>query len=610
MEDNPGTSGEWFLCREAECSDTDSCDEVDISYESEYSDFVDNGSLCQGNSRQLFVQQENEQHERSLSVLKRKYVGSPKQKVDCELSPRIRAINISPEKRLPKRRLCFHADDSGIECSTQNEAGNVTEEGCCQVTLDVSAETVECPPLGRREDPHSDLAVEILKSCNRRATLCSKFQQTVGVGFAQLTRDFKNDKTCTGSWVAAVFDVFEDLFEASKMLLQPHCSYYSMSRYQRDRGSITLILFTFNVNKSRMTLINMLKHIYQVEESLILANPPKLRSPVTACFWFKRSFSSACTVFGETPGWLKKQTSVCHENREDSIFQLSDMVQWAYDNDYTTEAEVAYEYARLADQDNNAYAWLKSNGQAKFVKDCVTMVRMYKTAEMREKTMSAWVHYRCKKFGDNGDWKPICRFLKYQEVEVPMFIDALKLCFKKVPKKCCLVVHGPPDTGKSTFFLSLIRFLAGAVLSFVNYKSHFWLSPLSTCKVALIDDATGPCWDYMDKYMRNALDGSEVSLDLKHKMPLQIKCPPMFITTNCDLFENERWKYLRSRVNIFTFKHPFPMTDDGSPMFLLTEANWKSFFIRLWAALDLSDQEDEPDGETENSFRCTARRDS
>lgn len=131
---------------------------------------------------------------------------------------------------------------------------------------------------------------------------------------------------------------------------------------------------------------------------------------------------------------------------------------------------------------------------------------------------------------------------------------------------------------------------------------------MANAKVVMIDDATDALWDYFDTYMRNAMDGTEVSIDMKYKHPVQIKCPPMLITTNVDITTNDRWRYLQSRATIFKFPNEMPMTETGEPLYLITECNWQSFFERLWSQLELSDQEEEGDGDPVRSFRVCSRR--
>ncbi|ALP46953.1 E1 protein [Pudu puda papillomavirus 1] len=600
-----GTDGDWFIVREADCSDLDS-EEQGPSAESEISDLFDDSDLCQGNSLQLFHQQEGEQQERQLQLLKRKFLRSPKEKVESDLSPRLDAITISPEKQTAKRRLFEQQHDSGLDLTVQYEAPSISET---QEQVATAAGSLDSPPAGRREEEVTLLATEILKSSNRRATQLCKFKETVGVSFTELTRSFQNDKTCGGHWVVAVFDVSEQLYESLKTLLQTYCTYFNMCRRVIETGSVSLMLLSFKANKCRETVIKLLKSLLQVEDYQLLAEPPRLRSTVAALFWFKSAFSPATSVYGEAPEWMKKQTLIGHQTAEELTFDFSDMVQWAWDNGHTEEAIIAFEYAKYAEENNNAMAWLNSNNQAKYVKDCATMVKYYRTAEMRQMTMSAWIAKRCRMCREDGDWKPICKFLKFQNVEIPMFMQSLKWFLKGIPKKNCLVFYGPPNTGKSMFTLSLMRFLGGKVLSFANHASHFWLQPLNMTKIALIDDATNSCWDYIDVYLRNALDGNEVCIDVKHRAPVQIKCPPLLITTNVNIRLNDKWRFLYSRINQYEFPNEFPFNEDGTPVYALTDTNWKSFFKRLWTQLELSDQEEEgEDGDTERSFRCGARR--
>lgn len=590
------------MSQEASCSDCEDSEEENENTDCENSDFIDNSEVVQGETVALFHQQECAHEERTVQLLKRKCLRSPKQKVDCDLSPQLNAITISPEKQPPKRRLFQQENDSGIEVTT-HEAEGFAEALCCQVTETVA----NSQEAGRREDVQPCLADEILKSCNQRATKLARFKEIVGVSYTELTRPFLNNKTCAGYWVVAAFDVREELWEASKTLLKSYCIYFNMSRHVHEKGNVTLLLTSFKVNKSRDTVANMLKTLWQVEEYSYLADPPRLRSTLTACFWFRVGVSSISCVYGETPEWIKRQTALGHQNKAEVTFALSEMVQWALDNDYNDEPTIAYQYAKLAPENSNANAWLSSNSQARFVKECTQMVRLYKTAQMREMSMSRWIYLKGLKYKEEGNWKPICQFLKFQEVEIPLFIEALKNLLHKVPKKTCLVLYGPSNTGKSMLWLSLIRYLEGKVLSFVNYQSHFWLAPLAHAKIALIDDATEGCWDYMDTYMRNAMDGNEISIDQKHRTHTQIKCPPILLTTNTDLTLSDKWRYIRSRMTLFKFPHEMPLNDKGEPLFLITELNWKSFFERLWSQLNLSDQEEEGDGDFDCTFKCSAR---
>ena len=136
------------------------------------------------------------------------------------------------------------------------------------------------------------------------------------------------------------------------------------------------------------------------------------------------------------------------------------------------------------------------------------------------------------------------------------------------------------------------------------------MQPLSETKLALLDDATQECWNYIDTFLRNGVDGNYVSLDIKHRAPLQIKFPPLMITTNMNILKEEKYRYLHTRIEFFEFPNKFPFDNNNKPQFHLTDQSWKSFFERLWTQLELSDQEDEgeEDGDSERTFHCTARQ--
>ena len=93
-----GCSG-WFIDDEAECSDLENELEKlfdEEASETDLSDFLDDGETEQGNSRDLFHQQESAECEEQVQFLKRKYL-SPK--AVQQLSPRLQAISLSPQQK-------------------------------------------------------------------------------------------------------------------------------------------------------------------------------------------------------------------------------------------------------------------------------------------------------------------------------------------------------------------------------------------------------------------------------------------------------------------------------------------------------------------------------
>lgn len=622
MEDQQGTEGEWFLVTEAECADDPVNDEYEELFDSSpVVDLVDDASvLVQGNSLGLFQAQELEESERQVQQLKRKFLVSPEK----DLSPRLASVSISPQGKADVKKKLFK--DSGFETESQctveeanisNNSAN-TEEICSvagavaevddisEIQQELASEVLETQCKTVVNKP----LLNLLKCSNIKATLLSLFKEGVGVSYNDLTRPFQSNKTCSADWVGMAYGIREDMAQAQETLLKPHCSYMLLHHCYTEKGPMFMFLLRFNVEKCRSTLLKLLCPLLGTQEHNLLLNPPKTRSTVAALFWFKHSNSSLCCTFGTAPEWITAQTSLQHQLAFQQPFNLSDMVQWAYDNDLTDESQIAYQYALLGEEDENAHAFLQSTSQAKYVKDCCTMVRLYKRAERNNMSMSEWIHRQCQLIDTEGDWKVIVHFLKFQSVSFVSFMATFKQFLRGVPKKNCLCIFGPPNTGKSMFTMSLLQFLKGKVICYSNSKSVFWLQPLVDTKLGLLDDATMPCWKYIDTNLRNLLDGNEISVEVKHKAPFQMKCPPLLITTNVNVKEEDSLRYLHSRLQMFNFPTEFPFTEDGSPLYQFTAANWKAFFQKFWGLLELDIIEDSEDGDAAGSFRVCTRKTS
>ncbi|AUT11891.1 E1 [Leptonychotes weddellii papillomavirus 2] len=612
MADNKGTedslgecSGDWYIVKESEC-DGGSADEIDDLFEcstiaTDLSGFIDDNDEvdCLGNPQALLNRQLLEETTEQLEILKRKYTSpSPcKNSVDVDISPQLSAVCISPAKKQSKRRLF---EDSGIG----NETPNSSESP--QVDELENGGTRQAPPVEAAPGACGDGGYEkILQSSNRRAAMLCKFKEEFNVSYTELTRHYKSDKTCNTSWVVVGFGVPAELSEASKTLLPNYCDYVQLIKMGFGPVNMVLYLLECKTGKSRETLVKMLCTMLNVKPEQLLCDPPKTRSTPVALFWYKKSMSNASFVSGAYPDWLASLTLLSHQTASET-FELCQMVQWAYDNHFTEESEIAFNYAKIAEEEPNAAAWLKSNSQYKHVRDCANMVKLYIRQQMKEMTMTQWIRHCSSKVTGEGDWTVVQRFLKYQGVNVLSFLGALRAMLKGIPKKSCIVIHGPPDTGKSHFCYGLVSFLQGRVISYHNAKSHFWLQPLIDCKVGFLDDATDACWVYIDTYMRSGLDGNTVSVDSKHKAPLQIKLPPLLVTTNVDVGADPNYKFLHSRLTCFKFPNPLPI-ENGEPVYVFSDTVWKALFVKLRRQLGLDEEEEESDGDPERAPCFLAR---
>ncbi|ANG08977.1 E1 [Human papillomavirus type 190] len=582
----------WYFVSEADCvDDINDIEELfDKSTDSSVSNLIDDSDeVDQGNTLSVYNEQLQHDCDQAILLLKRKYTNSPDTAV-AALSPKLQAVSLSPQKdKQSKRRLIF--EDSGIE---QDEAANSLTS---QVDNLIDSH-VENP------DQEGSNANEVLERSNQKAYLLFKFKDTFGVPYTELIRNYKSDRSCNDNWIVAVFKVAEEVLEASKIIIQKHCD--SVQVILRQFNGLYAI--QFKTAKNRDTVMKLFCCMLNVQTFQILCDPPKTRSMAAALYFFKQSMIDNSYVFGGLPDWIRRHTVVDHQIAASAdTFELSALVQWGYDNDITDEAQMAYDYAQLADTDSNAAALLKHNNQVKFIKDACTMVRLYKRHEMKRMTMAEWVNMCCEKCGEtNGDWKTIIQYLKYQHINILDFLYVFKLFLKSTPKKNCLVIYGPSDTGKSFFAYSLIGFLRGRVISQMNKQSQFWLQPLAEAKIGLLDDATYDCWKFIDMHMRTALDGNMVSVDYKHRAPLQMKLPPLIITTNYYVKEDQALMYLHSRVHCLHFPNKMPLTEAGKPLYEINDCAWKLFFRKLANQLDLTVPEKE-DGVADTAFQCCPR---
>nr|WKV32414.1 early protein 1 [Felis catus papillomavirus] len=585
--DAPVVDGGWYVVQEAECRD--SLDDFESLFEgdtdgSDISNLLDDNVVSDGEQHlRVFNEQVSADDAQQTLELKRKYLTpSPKSKYP-DLSPRLASITISPCQSSSKRRLF---EDSGVGSIVGNEIEDNIEGAQAQVNAAAST------------DEDALYNTDLLRSSKSLVSLFANFKEAYGIGLKELMRPFRSSKTCSYDWVVCVNGAREEVIEGSKTLLQQHCTFFQVNVRTGCKGFLALYLLSFKSGKCKTTLTKLLMSILSVSELQLYIDPPRNRSVPVALFFYQKGMAGDCFKYGDYPDWLASQVLVTHQSKSET-FELAGMVQWAYDNKFVDESEIAYHYAQRAEEDTNAAAWLKHNSQAKFVRDCSQMVKLYLRQEMRQTTMPEWIWKCCQSVEGEGDWGVIMRLLKYQNVNFVHFLSCLRHCLEGRPKKTCLVFVGPPNTGKSYFCFSLLNFLQGKVISLINTKSQFFLMPLLDCKIGFMDDVTYPGWTFLDNYMRNGLDGNPISVDCKHRLPVQMKLPPLLMTSNIDVLKEERLRYLHSRLQVFEFPNVFPLTPFNDPVYSLTHCSWKSFFQKLHKQLGLPGPPESEDGESE-----------
>nr|WDS49651.1 MAG: E1 protein [Neophocaena asiaeorientalis asiaeorientalis papillomavirus 3] len=623
MEGGSGLE-DWVLLEAEDADGQGGEDEDEDDLSEDFVDFIDNCNIDSSleEHMSLFSQQQREDDARAVQSVKRKFSDSPKSKADT-LSPRLAAISLLERTGRARRRLYRErTEDSGhgnsledpgdgsVVVATQVQVQNYEREGETPVVVHTSS-NLSVENAGSSQDSAGSV-MQLLRCAKPRVVLLGCFKDMFACSFTDLTRSFKSDSTACEDWVCFMVGVPCSLADAVQELVKSHTVYSHITTSTCRLGVAVLLLARWKTAKNRGTVKKLLGGLLALEGPQMLLEPPRVRNVGAAMFWYKKAMCNGTIVTGETPDWIVKEVCLQNQIGEACAFSLSEMVQWGYDNGIQNESTAAYEYALLADVDKNAEAFLRSNNQAKYVKDCMSMLRLYRLAEMNRMTMSQWILHRSRTITGEGNWKQIVKFLKFQGVELIGFLRYFSLFLKGVPKKNCLVLYGAPNTGKSLFAMSLMEFLDGKTISHVNSSSHFWLQPLTECKAAMLDDATGSTWDYFDTYLRTVLDGNTVCVDKKHRAPVQLRCPPLIVTTNIDVRINDKYKYLHSRLKVVEFPNEMPLSDDGEPVFQLTAENWKSFFLRCRSSLGLEDADQEGnDGNSDEvlqPLRCTARR--
>lgn len=441
---------------------------------------------------------------------------------------------------------------------------------------------------------------EILRqSKDKKVTMLGIFKKYSGFSVMQLLRPFKSDKTQSHDWIVVSPDARIDYWNEF-VYRQPE-----VQTYLYTAVGIHCMYLTFVNSKNRIGVKNFLQKGGMGPGTVTIIEPPNIRIMMNAVYWMK----SAHHGKGPMPQWVENFFDSAENACQDDKFDMATMVQWALDHKYQDVDSICYQYSLEASKNNaNAKAWLGSTSMYKYACDCAKLARSMTKGRVCFMTMHEFIEFRLNGWDTQGNSLNILKLLHMQGIMYVEFIDALKNLINKVPKKCCMAILGPPNTGKSMFCMSLIKFLDGRVLSFFAHRSHFWLAPLAETKIALIEDCTWPCWTYVDTYLRGALDGTSITIDQKNRDPRQIECPPILMTSNCNFMSGEgyggddgkRYPYLESRIKSFCFSKQIS-TKNRNPKIVVNPEDWADFFIKYKEPLGLRYlEEDQLEAEEED----------
>lgn len=475
--------------------------------------------------------------------------------------------------------------------SREAESDKDAEEPCCSQSL--SQESPEILSRVELNDEAREILrqnmVILIRSKDQKMTQLGQFKKASGFSFLQLVRTFHSDKTQYNDWIVISPDCRIDYWNQYVCRSPEVCSYLYAA------AGVHVMYLLFFKGKSRAGVRSFFQKGGMTEiERMHFIEPPNTRVMMNAVYWMK----SAIHGKGPMPKWIQNYFDGDDKPKQDDKFDMATMVQWALDHKYFDLNTVVFKYSEEAERnDPNAKAWLSCTSMLRYAHDAAKMARAMKKGREQCMTLHEFLIEKMAEWQSRrGDFHNVLKLLSYQGVNPILFTHALKCLINRIPKRCCLAIVGPPNTGKSMFCLALMKFLEGAVLSYFCHKSHFWLSPLAECKIALLDDCTWPAWDYIDMNLRNALDGTCLTIDQKNRDPRMVECPPLLITSNYDYRTGTEYEgggggrtpyaYLLSRITCFSF--PRKLTGKtNKPKIIVLPEDWADFFLRYRECLGL-----------------------
>lgn len=385
----------------------------------------------------------------------------------------------------------------------------------------------------------SDISFDVLLS-----RMSSKY-----IEFSSWTKVVKSDLTQINVWLIAGLEMEP---HAKGRAIFEHCRGNAFIRYLYSDSFFVFCLEFINCRKSRKGLKSLCSK-FGLETFIV--EPPNNRSTATATD-IRLNLHNLNKEDGHGPEmpWIKTVSM----SAKDEKFDFSSMVQWAMQNNYTSQAVISYQYCLLASEgDNNAKQWLASTSQVKYAKDCVTQVNLLMKGELMCSTTNQIIEKNVRAFQKKEKGNPVrfTRWLTLQRILQEDFLGALKTLIAGKMKKSCVCLWGVPNSGKSTLVNYLLQIFEGKFLSFTPQPSSFWLQPAAGLKLVAIDDVPFSFWEYADHHLRPMLDGTQITIDVKYQAPLTTRMPPILLTTNLNIPDDKSMTYLKNRIRFISCQY-------------------------------------------------------
>lgn len=348
----------------------------------------------------------------------------------------------------------------------------------------------------------------------------------------------------------------------------------------RARHSDYYTFYILEYRQKSRSVAGLKKLLEQVKVKTALIAVPQIRKPLVR-------------------EWAKVHTSVLSEDPERDVtwlditqnvlstkFNPEELILFCEETEpASVEILIANYRAEAGKGNENAQAWIEQVGAYNTASNAFKMWKATVKGMQMQLSLAQFVDNRLQQI-TAGDPKKIRILLGLQEINELCFLNILRKWMTGKAKKNTLCIVGPGNSGKSMLGEALMLFLDGGVLSYQEHNT-FWKQTAIGKRFAFLDDVTLNQWRSLDVNERRVLDGGVVNVNKKFSEAVEVKFPPLLITTNYYLpDEGHDFDFIINRLTWIIFKKPIP-TVDGIPRIIITKEDIAAWFDENKETLDL-----------------------